>query len=59
MVENFTQETTYENDLVNEQKVLDAGFEAKLKENLHSLMREPRQSVIDNILSYSKSFQNK
>ncbi|MGN0002617.1 MAG: hypothetical protein ACI35V_04205 [Sphingobacterium composti] len=56
MVENFTQTedlVTYTNEV--DTKIEDI-FEVKLKEEIQNLVLEPKQSVIDSILQYSKTF---
>lgn len=58
MVENFTQieEKTYTNEL---EYIIEDKFEAKIKEDIRNLSIEPNQSMIDNILQYSKTFSRK
>lgn len=58
MVENFTktEEKTYTNEVENK---IEETFEAKIKEEIRNLVIEPNQSVIDNILQYSKTFSRK
>ncbi|MFD2554477.1 hypothetical protein [Sphingobacterium tabacisoli] len=61
MVENSTTvyEEAYKSDLKESMTDLDATFETNIKQGIQSLAKEPKQSVIDNILSYSKSFVSK
>ncbi|MDR2282710.1 MAG: hypothetical protein LBE37_05845 [Sphingobacterium sp.] len=61
MVENSTTvyEEAYKSDLKESMTDLDATFETNIKQGIQSLAKEPTQSVIDNILSYSKSFVSK
>jgi hypothetical protein len=58
MVENFTrtEEKTYTNEV---EYIIEDKFETKIKEEIRHLSIEPNQSVIDNILQYSKTFSRK
>ncbi|TDQ82565.1 hypothetical protein [Sphingobacterium yanglingense] len=61
MVENSTTiyEEAYKSDLKESMTDIDATFETNIKQGIQSLAKEPTQRVIDNILSYSKSFVSK
>lgn len=61
MVENSTTiyEEAYNGDLKESITDTDIAFETKIKHSIKSLAKEPTQGVIDNILSYSKSFISK
>ncbi len=61
MVENSTTiyEEAYKSDLKESMTDIDATFETNIKQGIQSLAKEPTQHVIDNILSYSKSFVSK
>lgn len=61
MVENFTTvyEDAYNSDVKESVAEIDAMFETKIKHSIQILAKEPTQNVIDNILSYSKSFVSK
>lgn len=60
MVENFTktekQTYTNEKDIISQNEET---FEAKIKDEMKSLLVEPPQSTIENILHYSKTFGKK
>lgn len=62
MVENFTE--IYEqtcNEDVKETSLpeIDETFEAKIKHSIQNLAKEPSSHIVNNILSYSKSFTSK
>lgn len=61
MVENSTTiyEEAYKSDLKESTAETDATFEANIRQSIQSLAKEPTQSIVDNILSYSKSFVSK
>lgn len=61
MVENSTTvyEEAYKSDLKESMTDIDATFETNIKQGIQSLAKEPTQRVIDDILSYSKSFVSK
>ena len=57
MVENFTtiEEKTYTSDVKEATVPMDNEFEANIRHCVQRLGKEPRQSVIDGLLDYSKS----
>lgn len=62
MVENST--TLYEqtcSDDLKETSIgeIDTVFEAKIKLNIQRLAKEPSNTILENILAYSKSFAGK
>jgi hypothetical protein len=61
MVENSTTvyEEAYKSDLQESRTHLESTFETTISQGIQSLAKEPSQSVIDTILSYSKSFVSK
>lgn len=61
MVENSTTvyDEAYKSDLKESMTDIDASFETNIKQGIQSLAKEPTQRVLDNILSYSKSFVSK
>ncbi|SKB98746.1 hypothetical protein SAMN05660841_03447 [Sphingobacterium nematocida] len=61
MVENSTTiyEEAYNSDLKEVVTETEVKFETKIRNGIQSLAKEPSQSVIDNILAYSKTFVSK
>jgi hypothetical protein len=57
MVENFTQtkDEAYDDDVLEMIVQVDEEFESQVRRNMQSLMKEPRQCIVDNILNYSVS----
>ncbi len=57
MVENFTtiEEKTYTSDLKEAVVPMESEFEAKIRHCIQKFTKEPRQSVIDGLLEYSRS----
>lgn len=61
MVENFTpkNDQTYTNEIEQITVKNEDTFEAIIKDKIQYLATEPSQSLIDNILQYSKSLSKK
>jgi hypothetical protein len=53
MVENFTQtkDEAYDDDVLEMIVQVDEEFESQVRRNMQSLMKEPRQCIVDNILN--------
>ena len=59
MVENFTptNEETYNGELKEFDIKVEDSFEKKIKANIQSLIKDPNEKVVENILNYSKSLR--